>query len=108
MSSVGRSPSSPSPGPFGVAPPSSSSAALLGLHGSTHIPGMPGVPPPVSASSSSMNAAHQSMAMAMAAHAAQAAGLASLRDYPGLTHYEVGEDDEDAAMSDEEEIDCDS
>jgi hypothetical protein len=47
------------------------------------------------------------MAMAMAAHAAQAAGLASLRDYPGLTHYEVGDDD-DTTMSDEEEIDCDS
>ena len=79
MSSVVRSSSSPSPGPFGVAPPSSSSAALLGLHGASHIPGMPGLPPPGSASSSSMNAAHQSMAMAMAAHAAQAAGLASLR-----------------------------
>jgi hypothetical protein len=55
-----------------------------------------------------MNAAHQSMAMAMAAHAAQAAGLASLRDYPGLTHYVEGDDEEDAAMTDEEEIDCDS
>ena len=107
MSGVGRSSSSPPPGPFGVASPSSSSAALLGLHGGSHIPGMPGVPPPGSASGSSMNAAHQSMAMAMAAHAAQAAGLASLRDYPGLTHYEVGDDDE-AGLSDEEEIDCDS
>ena len=69
---------------------------------------MPGAPPPGSAPGSSMNAAHQSMAMAMAAHAAQAAGLASLRDYPGLTHYVEGDDEEDAAMSDEEEIDCDS